>query len=149
MNATAAFIAFGSFTIGMLAAAFAFAPVRYFKKGYEVACRDLMGIDNYMIKKYKKLNRNLRQIRYLIAEAAASSDKHFVEISYLTMLEIEALKQEGYIVKPRLDESYVITWWFENADDFYFNNTKAKKEWREEVVDELIPFCPCCGQRLR
>lgn len=102
-----------------------------------------------MTRKQKKLKKNLRKIRYTIAEVAANSDRHYIVVSGINALEAEALKQEGYIVKPRLDDSYSVIWQFEVADDFYFNNTKAKKEWREAVTDAGISFCPCCGQRLR
>lgn len=102
-----------------------------------------------MTRKQKRLNKNLRKIRYTIAEVAANPDRHYIVASGIDILEAEALKQEGYVVKPRLDGSYSIIWQFEVADDFYFNNTRAKKEWREGVCDALVCFCPVCGQRLR
>lgn len=37
--------ALGGYTIGMLTAALVLSPARYYKKGYEVACRDLLGED--------------------------------------------------------------------------------------------------------
>ena len=101
-----------------------------------------------MTRKQKRLNKNLRKIRYTIAQAAEHSDK-FIVAEALDVLEVEALKQEGYIVRPWWNGLYSIVWRFENPDDFYFNNTRAKKEWREEVSDVLVCFCPVCGQRLR
>ena len=101
-----------------------------------------------MTRKQKKLKKNLRKIRYTIAQAAEQSDK-FIVTEELNTLEAEALRQEGYIIRPWWNGLYSIVGRFENPDDFYFNNTRAKKEWREAVTDAGISFCPCCGQRLR